>query len=95
MRLLRQLKERLLKQPEVKGFEFWIEDIHTGIREKIYPGQGDEISGDRLTVRRIGRVDIYHIYQVIPEGKNIVYRVERVRALRASFIEPEKVIRRR
>lgn len=84
MRLLKRLK-RLFDKQEVSGFDFWIEDVHTGVRERIYPGQGDEVSGDRLTVRRIGRVDVYHVYQVIPEGKNIIFRVERVRAIRAEL----------
>lgn len=82
MKLLRRLKERLSgKQPEVGGFEFWIEDIHTGVRKPIH-GSG-EVSGSRLTIRRAGKIDIYHIYQVIPEGKKLIYRVEKVRALRA------------
>jgi len=85
MKLLRRLKERLSRQLEVGGFEFWIEDVHTGIRERIYPGQGDEISGDRLTVRRLGRIDVYHIYQIIPEGRKLIYKVEKVRALRADM----------
>jgi len=86
MRLLKRLKERLSgKQLEVGGFEFWIEDVHTGVREPFYPDRCDEISGSRLTVRRVGRIDVYHIYQVIPEGRKLVYRVEKVRALRADM----------
>ncbi len=92
MRLLRRLKEKLSgKQLEVGGFEFWIEDVHTGVREPIYPGRCDEISGDRLTVRRVGRIDVYHIYQVVPEGRKLIYKVERVRALRAD-VSPVRVM---
>ena len=87
MRLLKHLKEKLSgKQPEVGGFEFWIEDVHTGVREPIYPDRCDRIAGDRLTVRRIGRIDVYHVYHVVPEGRKLIYKVERIKALRATTL---------